>query len=497
MTTTNVYSAAVTNVHVLKHRQSKVFPLAFLSFWLGCFCIGIAYLLLIWIERGEYALRTISIGSLVLLAFSFHLWVRKAMRDPFHPDILLTVGHLVQFVIPSIIFATGFLDGVIYPHTRQVRPYFPEMLFAVLVAQTVFNIPFCTVQTHRVSVREEPEKNWSFFIILMAVGVWTCRFFIVFTRSYFHGGSSDFMFTSTLYSPLAIFDSLGIIVIAYAALKIFGTGGVRKAIFPKLYIAVEIAWHLFSGKREGLLMALLCVILSYIFVRRKIPARYLLFFLFVLFVEVPFFQYYRETTRMQSYHGEISIADAAKEALVQQKQSNIKNTLNIVLGRLNDGQFAAGCFKSVPEFIPYLYGKTYEMIFWIPIPRMLYPARPQFVVNYNNLIQPWATWFSAPVTAVGEAYINFGWFGIPLVFFLLGFIYRFMDSIFKPQLSYTEAAILIFFCILLIRMTVNPAVLHLSWMVKVIILLVAYRIMSKVRSVYSIPALPNDTLTTK
>jgi hypothetical protein len=479
--TAKIYSDVTTGIQVLKHKRTFCIPLPCLSLWLGCFCITISYLLLICIERENYAFRTVSIGFLALLAFSFHLLVRNALHDPFHPDILLTVGHLVQFVIPSVIFATGFLDGDIYPHIRQVRPYFPEMLFAVLFAQTLFNIPFCTVRPHRAIIREKPKKNWSFFIILIAVGVWACRFFIVLTKSYFHSGSSDFMSTSTFYSPLAIFDRLGSIVVAYAALRIFGAGGVCRAIFPKLYITVEIAWHLFSGKREGLFITLLCVILSYILVRRKIPAHYLLVFFFVLFVGVPFLQYFRESTRTQSDYGEISIMEAAKEALVQQKQSNVRNTLNIVLDRLNDGQFAAGCFKAVPESIPYFYGKTYKMIFWILVPRVMYSGRPQFTVSYDSLIRPWITGTSAPVTTIGEAYINFGWFGISLVFFLLGFIYKFMDSIFKPRLSYAEAAILIFFCILVIRMTVCPVVSHLSWMVKVIILLVSYQILNTVR----------------
>ena len=480
MTTTNVYSAAVTNVHFLKHGQSKVFPLAFLSFWLGCLCIGISYLLLIWIEREEYALRTLSIGSLALLVFSFHLLVRNTLRDPFHPDILLTVGHLVQFVIPSVIFATGLFDEVLYPHTRQVRTFFPEMLFAILLAQTVFNLPFCLKQTQKKNIIKETKKKWPLFIVLLATVVWACRFFIVFTGSYFHGGSSDFMNISTLYSPLAIFNSLGTIVTAYVALRIFGAGGSRKIMFPRIYVVFEIAWHLFSGKREGLIIALLCIVLSYIFVRRKISARYLLVFFFVLFVGVPFLQHFRESMRKQSIYGEISVKVGVKEALEKQKQSNSKKTLNIMLDRLNDGQFAAGCFQSVPNSVPFVRGRTYKYICWIPIPRMLYPARPQFVVNYNSEVRPWATWFSAPVTAVGEAYLNFGWLAIPVVFFLLGLVYRFMDSIFKSQLSYTEAAILIFFCSLVIRLTVNPAVVHLSWMAKIIILLLACRILSKV-----------------
>lgn len=493
----NVYSAAVTNVPVLKHRQSKVFSLPFLSFWLACLCVGISYLLLVCVKRDEYALRTISIGCMVLVAFSFHLLVRNAWRDPFHPDILLTVGHLVQFVIPSVIFATGFFDEVLYPHTRQVRPFFPEMLLAVLLAQMVFNIPFCLKRTQKKNIIKETKKKWPLFIVLLATVVWACRFFIVFTGSYFHSGHSDFMGVSTLYSPLAIFNSLGRIVTAYAALRMFGVGGSRKIMLPSIYIIFEIAWHLLSGKREGLIIALLCIILCYILVRRKIPAHHLLVFFFVLFVGVPFLQYLRQSTGKQFDNRGISVKVAVKEALEKQEQSNTKKSLNIVLDRLNDGQFAAGCFRSVPDSVPFLCGRTYKYIFWIPIPRVLYHDRPQFIVNYDSLIRPWVTWTSAPVTTVGEAYLNFGWLAIPVVFFLLGLVYRFMDSIFKSRLSCAEAAILIFFSTLVIRMPVSPAVSHLSWMVKVLILLAGCRILSRIKFLYFSSTSPKGSLTTK
>lgn len=66
------------------------------------------------------------------------------------------------------------------------------------------------------------------------------------------------------------------------------------------------------------------------------------------------------------------------------------------------------------------------------------------------------------------------------MFFALGCVHRGMDSVFRSRLSYAEAAILIFYSTLLIRMMVNPAVSHLSWMLKILLLLGASRILAHI-----------------
>ncbi len=89
-------------------------------------------------EHEDHAFRTVSIGTITFFAFAAYLIARDALHDPFHPDILLTVGHLAQFVVPSIIFATGIFDDVMSPGILEMRPYFPYVVFGVLVGQTLF-----------------------------------------------------------------------------------------------------------------------------------------------------------------------------------------------------------------------------------------------------------------------------------------------------------------------------------------------------------------------
>jgi hypothetical protein len=434
--------------------------------------------LLTGIAHQDYFLRTISIGVLTLYALLFHLLARNALRDPFHPDILFTVGHLVQFVIPITVFATGVFDDVMYNHAKQVKGFFPETLFAVLIAQTVFNLPFCILPSCRHELSDKVSNKFSLFIALIAAGVWISRGFLVATGSYFHFiPGLNFVNTSALYSPLATISTLGRIVLIFISIKVFRKEKKRGTIFATLYIFIEICWHLFSGKRMSLLMALLCIILAYIYVRKKIPVILVLGFMLVLFIGSPLILYYRTAVRNIYSQGDKNMMITAPgRAFKEIVNTDVKKSLNVVLDRLNDGQFTAGCLKSVPEQIPFLRDKTYKMILWIPVPRVLYHQRPKFLLDYFNIIQGIPTGVtSAPVTTVGEAYINFGWPGIPVVFLILGTIYRVFEYVFGSKLSSSQAAILLFFCIMIIGMTVEPAVTQLSWMLKIIILLLACR----------------------
>ena len=110
-----------------KLKYPQIWRLPMLSFLNGCLCILMSYFFLTKIARQDFSLRTISIGILTLYALLFHLLARKALREPFHPDILFTVGHLVQFVIPITIFATGLFDDVMYEHIKQVKEYFAKV----------------------------------------------------------------------------------------------------------------------------------------------------------------------------------------------------------------------------------------------------------------------------------------------------------------------------------------------------------------------------------
>jgi hypothetical protein len=397
------------------------------------------------------------------LALCVHLSLRKAWADPFHPDILLSVGHLFQFIIFSIVFATGWFDGMLFPHIEEVRSYFPQMISAVLLGQTAFNAVFCLLPGRRTRRVGWDVEGVSGFVIVLAGFVWLARVAILATGSYWHTGASSFKFESTAFSPMAIIDVLGRIVSAYAGLKLLSG---RRSKLAVAYLVCELLWSLFSGGREPLFMLFAVLILVLVFVRGRVPWPVVAGFCVLLVVASAFLASYRDMMYKMPGH---SIGKAVQKAMSMQKHTAAKMSLNVVFERIDDGQYAAGCIERAGRTIPYLGGSTYVNIFWVSIPRMLYAGRPVFVVDYNAMFRPRAGG-SAPVTTVGEAFLNFGWLGIPVVFFCLGILYWVIDRTVGSPRTLSQAAITVFCASLLIRMAVQPSATYVSWAVKILLL---------------------------
>lgn len=79
---------------------------------------------------------------------------------------------------------------------------------------------------------------------------------------------------------------------------------------------------------------------------------------------------------------------------------------------------------AVPEHADYLYGKTYlaGVFFWVP--RLLWEGKPNGAGRYAGN-QFFSTTAAIPTGEIAEAYWNFSWLGVMLLFFLKGILSRF------------------------------------------------------------------------
>jgi oligosaccharide repeat unit polymerase len=93
----------------------------------------------------------------------------------------------------------------------------------------------------------------------------------------------------------------------------------------------------------------------------------------------------------------------------------------------------------VPQYYPHTYGSTYGLWLIAPIPRALWPEKP--IVRIGGVLG--AAIFGSdqrsgiPPGAVGEAFLNFGWIGIPFVLFFLGCILKIFYNTFG-RYAYTN-----------------------------------------------------------
>jgi hypothetical protein len=95
-----------------------------------------------------------------------------------------------------------------------------------------------------------------------------------------------------------------------------------------------------------------------------------------------------------------------------------------------------------PSVIPYQYGETYSYLAVGWIPRAIWPTKP--VANYANNFYAVTYEISTEegvekstfgVSLLGEGYMNFGWFGVVLIVFVLGTVTRLVEHLFGQQRS--------------------------------------------------------------
>jgi len=430
-------------------------------------------------------IRSLSVSCLATFALSFHLFTRDSFKDPFHCDIILTATHLIQFIVPAFVISLGILEKYWHHQTVAVKNDMGKVVFAILIAQGMFNVPFLLFKppTRKLCYTSSIQLEM-LMVTLLAICVWLSRISLLATDSYFHFGHSSFQEFSYLYSPLAVMNTFGRIVVIFSAIHILKSKSFSKSKIAYLYLFSELIWHIFSGRREGLLLGVLSVVLTGSFIYKKVTLRQIVLFLLILVVFSSFSHYYRHSIRRQSKSGDISVLTAAVEGSENLKKQSISKTSAVIFERLNSIKFTAGCMAFFPDEKPFLNGSTYTKILWAPIPQLLFPNKPKIAYEYNAIIQPWIKGTLAPLTTVGEAYANFGWNGIWLVFLLSGVAYRIFDSsiLMGTHISPLLASIWIFFSILFVRMANKPAFSGFSWMFKIVLLIIAYQVCNKLYS---------------
>jgi len=95
----------------------------------------------------------------------------------------------------------------------------------------------------------------------------------------------------------------------------------------------------------------------------------------------------------------------------------------------NNGQLAV--LGSVPESVPYLYGRSYLSIPLIPIPSAILPfEKPEAAGKLNAALIYGNPLTGIPTGPVGEAYWNFSYAGVIALFLFYGLFLRAMSSLY-------------------------------------------------------------------
>ena len=107
------------------------------------------------------------------------------------------------------------------------------------------------------------------------------------------------------------------------------------------------------------------------------------------------------------------------------------NHLNAIDLRLNQNELVGAAMEYVPNFMEFASGETLYMALISMVPRVLWPDKPVYggsmglVTRYTGIV--FAENTSVGIGPVIEFYVNFGWLGVAVGFFVLGFAMRFVD----------------------------------------------------------------------
>jgi hypothetical protein len=122
-------------------------------------------------------------------------------------------------------------------------------------------------------------------------------------------------------------------------------------------------------------------------------------------------------------------------------------------GRADFIHQVAHIHSMTPSVVPYQYGETYSYFAVAVIPRILWPNKPTagnanafYAVNYGITTEEGAKTTTFGVSILGEAFINFGWYGVVLMMLLQGLVIGLLERIFGgPQSGAGGQAVFIAF----------------------------------------------------
>ena len=138
--------------------------------------------------------------------------------------------------------------------------------------------------------------------------------------------------------------------------------------------------------------------------------------------------------------GAFLLYGAFRTALENEAKGNESTGTSVIYSVLNQGSGLQGISSVIKRYgndLDFLLGKTYIDMILLPIPRSIYTSKPiTYGIQDISLDMGWTgrdgrVSNEAAITLPGEAYANFGWFGLAIallygIFF--GLIIRFIHN---------------------------------------------------------------------
>ena len=212
------------------------------------------------------------------------------------------------------------------------------------------------------------------------------------------------------------------------------------------YASLALVAGISSGWMGGFVGLVIMATGVYVFEKRKLPLVAMLVAIpIVLFLQAGKEKFRQQYWREGASEGYVerfnfwmgSSLSAWDRALSSSDQDSARNLANQTIGRISLLQQTANVMEATPERIPYQYGRMYSYMLVTFIPRFFWPDKPSvndanqwYQVSYRLTERRNLGGVSIATGYLTESYINFGWFGPPVVIFFIGIFVGLFDKVF-------------------------------------------------------------------
>ena len=365
-------------------------------------------------------------------------WVRGP-REKIPLFVLIGVMYWLAYAVP--LFWTKHQIGQIVEMHQLSEDAITQSLYLVVFGVASLGIGMaaagrlCFMESFKLDIHRSPARwNYLRFVLLSAA-----LLKIAVPINMLGGGGRQF---------LAIIETI-VPSVAFAILLRYylrGTAIPLDRILLAGYAGIALVAGISSGWLGSFVGVAIMAAAVYVYERKKMPLVAIMIGVpIVLFLQPgkeKFRQQYWRTGASESYVERFNFwintsGSEWGEALSNADEMQARNLANQTLGRLSLLQQTANIMETTPNRVPYLNGRLYSYMLVTFVPRFLWPDKPSvndsnrwYQVAYRLTMRNDLNAVSIAVGYLPESYINFGWFGPPVVMFCLGIFLGLFDKIF-------------------------------------------------------------------
>ncbi|MCG8345751.1 MAG: oligosaccharide repeat unit polymerase [Chlorobiales bacterium] len=392
---------------------------------------------------------------LAILTLPFIMpWFRPGV---FHPLVFYVIWNCLKDLVTgkAILAATGlpFHKALMGFSQQQLNNLLAESYVLEAIALLSLYMGYLMTPPLHVRLLPNPEPRAVrvksiFWVSVSAIGLIVLCFYA--------GGFTEVLMQRGIEQSGRISASIGshwhwvagIGIVSVILWIAYDTNATRKPIFWITAIFALFIKFAASGSRGGVILPLIMIGSIWILYRRKIPYKVIIIGAVMAVTMVGMLKNFRSETQKNNELKEVSIAFAPTEW--------ISNALEELRSRSGSNSGLLAILGKVPEEVGYLYGESYLSLPYVFLPTAIFGEKPpaagrltaQRIYNRTNT--------AIPPGGVGEAYWNFSYLGVVLIYFLYGVFLRVIQSVFRGN-HHNAILLVIYMYILLVFQPFTPS----------------------------------------